>query len=444
MLNKIHNMISGRNSELRKSMLLSAVYKPVGMLISFFYTPILLSYLGEESYGIWSTMLSIINWINYFDIGIGQGLRNKLTKDLTNGDSDSAHKAISTAYVVLSVISVALMLIGTIIITQLDCFRVFNTSVNVKPALQISFIFICINFVLALSKMQLYATHQAEKVGLMTILVQLVNLLGIIGLKFFIKESILAVALVVGLSGLIVNVFFTGIVWGKFRMLIPHPRDFSRYMLKDICSIGIKFLFIQLAALILYSTDNIIITQLFGPEYVTPYHTSYTIFGLVNGLFGAFITPLWSKYTSAVELNDYVWIKNTVIKLDKMLPFVAAVLFVGCILFEPVSQIWLQRKLNYEPGLIPMMAVYFFLMVVGAIYSTVLNGMGKVNMQLILSVISAALNIPLSIYLGRDLGLRTTGVLIATIVCMLFTNIPIIISFHIDLKKCIAGSKKNS
>lgn len=429
--------MSSRNGELGKSMLLSVIFKPLGMLISFIYTPVLLAYLGEESYGIWSTLLSIINWINYFDVGIGNGLRNRLAKDLTNGDTDSARSAVSTAYIALSTITGVLFVAGMLVISGLDCFRVFNTTINVKPAFQISFVFLCINFVLSLSKMQLYATQQAEKVGLMTVLIQLFNLIGIIGLRFVTKQSITGVAIVVGMSGLLVNVIFTVKVWKRYSALVPRFSFFRREKLSDICSIGVKFFFIQIAALILYSTDNIIITQLFGPEYVTPYNTAYTVFGLVNGLFGAFIAPLWSRFTTAAELQDYVWMKKTILNLDKTLPFIALILIIGTVLFKPVSAIWLQKELVYDSGLIPLMAVYFFMMVQGSIYATAMNGMGRINLQLILSVISAVLNIPLSIYFGKYLNMRTTGVLLATIICLLLTNIPLTITLHRYLNKHI-------
>ena len=57
--------------------------KPVSMILSLMYTPILLNYLGNEKYGLWATLLSVINWVNYFDVGIGNGLRNLLAKELS-------------------------------------------------------------------------------------------------------------------------------------------------------------------------------------------------------------------------------------------------------------------------------------------------------------------------------------------------------------------------
>lgn len=89
------------------------------------------------------------------------------------------------------------------------------------------------------------------------------------------------------------------------------------------------------------------------------------------------------------------------------------------------------------------MAIYFFLQIWGSIYATVLNGIGHVNMQLVLGVSTAILNIPLSIFLGRECGLRTTGVLLATVICMLITDIPVTIHTHKFLNGMIKTYKKD-
>lgn len=419
-----------KKNPLKRSMFLNTLSKPASMLVSFLYTPILLSYLGNESYGIWAAMLSVINWINYFDVGIGNGLRNLLVKEINNNNLDEANQSVSTGYIALSVISSIVFSIGSTWILFGNINQAFGTDINIRPALFASFVFICINFVLSLSKVQLYATHQAEKVGFMTLSTQLLNLIGIIFISFFDHKSMLLVALVIGISGVIINLLFTGNIWTNYRYLVPRSSVFKVEKLKSICNVGLKFFGLQMAALILYTTDNMIIIHLFGPDSVTAYNIPFTAFGLVNGLFSAMMAPLWSKYTAATAKNDYVWMKNTILKLNKMLPIIAMILLAGVFFYKPLSIIWLQKELVYENGLIFMIALYYFLMIWGSIYSTALNGMGRVNLQLIFGVIGALLNIPLSIFLGGHLSMGTPGVLLATVICMLISNVILTIDTH--------------
>ena len=54
--------IQGRikRSKLGQSMLKNMLLKPIGYVLNLAYTPLLLSYLGDEKYGLWATILSII------------------------------------------------------------------------------------------------------------------------------------------------------------------------------------------------------------------------------------------------------------------------------------------------------------------------------------------------------------------------------------------------
>ena len=56
--------------------------KGTSLFLSMLYVPLFLECLDKTRYGIWVTIMSLVNWIGFFDIGIGQGLRNLLAKSL--------------------------------------------------------------------------------------------------------------------------------------------------------------------------------------------------------------------------------------------------------------------------------------------------------------------------------------------------------------------------
>ena len=53
----------------------------------------------------------------------------------------------------------------------------------------------------------------------------------------------------------------------------------------------------------------------------------------------------------------------------------------------------------------------------GSIYVNVANGLGRIKLQIICSVIGAIVNIPLSIFFAKGLGLGLVGIKLATIIC---------------------------
>jgi hypothetical protein len=67
-------------------------------------------------YGSWLTLRSIILWFAFFDIGLGNGLRNKFTEAKAPGNLERTRIYISTAYGLLILIFSARRL-------DLECMR---------------------------------------------------------------------------------------------------------------------------------------------------------------------------------------------------------------------------------------------------------------------------------------------------------------------------------
>ncbi|HOP12476.1 MAG TPA: LPS biosynthesis flippase, partial [Lentimicrobium sp.] len=86
-----------RSVKARKNILASFFIKGVSIIVGFIFVPLLIGYLGEVEYGIWITMSSILAWVNYFDIGLGNGLRNRFAESLAKGEHQMARIYVSTA-----------------------------------------------------------------------------------------------------------------------------------------------------------------------------------------------------------------------------------------------------------------------------------------------------------------------------------------------------------
>lgn len=420
---------------MRKSISINVILKPISMIISLIYTPLLLSYLGNEQYGIWTTIMSVINWINLFDLGIGNGLRNVLTKEIALNKYKDANRSVSTAYFILTIIILLIFTLCTFIGMFLNWNSIFNTDLNIDIVLIISFTFICLNFILSLQKIGYYAIQKSEIVSVMGICVQLFNLVGIFSLFFIKTDKLISIASLFGLSSVLFNVLFSYVLWRKYIFLRPNIKKFDQKKLHSICDLGFKFFFIQIAGMILYSTDSIIISQLFSSSEVTPYNTVYKAFGIVFSLFQAALTPFWSRFTVAYNKKEYKWIKQTMTKFKLIWLCLSLVLIAILPIYQKISDIWLGIELTYDDGLILSMAIYYILYIYSSIYSTTLNGLGKINVQLIFSTIGAIINIPISIFLAKYCNLRTTGICIGTIISLLLGNIAYTIEMKKNIKK---------
>lgn len=60
--------------------------KICNIIINLAYVPLLINSLNQDRYGIWLTITTIVSWIAFFDIGLGNGLRNKLAESIACKD----------------------------------------------------------------------------------------------------------------------------------------------------------------------------------------------------------------------------------------------------------------------------------------------------------------------------------------------------------------------
>ena len=74
---------------------------------------------------------------------------------------------------------------------------------------------------------------------------------------------------------------------------------------------------------------------------------------------------------------------------------------------------WVGNRVKVPMSLSVCMAIYTFELIFSQIYSYFLNGIGALKIQLWFTILAAILVVPLSIFLGRELGLE--GICIALI-----------------------------
>lgn len=407
-----------------KNIGISMIMKPISMVLSFVYTPLALTFLGETKYGIWAIILNIISWINYFDIGIGNGLRNKLSEAVALNDQESAQKYVSTAYIGTAIISSFFFIVVTVVWNALGMSEFFNLSVsdeNTDIVIIISVFFVCVNFILSLSKISAYAIQQPGIISVVSVIGQAIQIVVVlIALRLF-DESLMAIALMYGVVSLFDSIIIYLVVTRKRDYLRPVLSKAKKKYMKPLLTLGIGFFVMQISTLVLNTTDNLLISNLYGSAYVTPYSIVYKVFYTVVQIHAIIIMPMWSAYTEASAKKDIVWIKKTMRKINCITALLAVGVIIGIFLFEPLVALWLNRNLEYGKPLIVIVAIYMIAQMIGNNYSSLLCGVGHIKISTIIAGVGAVLNIPLSIYFAQDCGLKSAGIILGSLVVMMLS-----------------------
>ena len=388
-----------------KNVSLGVFYKILNMAIVFTTIPLLLNYLEKEQYGIWVTIFSLVNIVFFVDAGIGNGLKTKLSEALSLKNFKLAKSYISTAYISIFLISVLVLCIGVAGIFLINLQELFNTTIaenELKTVLLVTLFLVTTSFVLNLYKSFYYANQQALKVEFAMLIYQVTVLISTTILLHYFPRKLLFVALFYGSLNILVGLAFTFLFFKKNKKIQPSIAAFSKEKVKDLMSLSLAFFGIQLCMIVIFATDNLIITKLLGPSDVTNYDVVYKLFQVAITISVIAQDPFWALYTDAYQKQDFTWIKKTIIRLNKL--FVLFVFIIVGLFFaaKPLIKIWIQRDLLISTSLILFMAIFVIIRVYGIIYMTFLNSIGKVKLQLWLYIFGAIINIPLSIYFVKN------------------------------------------
>ena len=182
--------------------------------------------------------------------------------------------------------------------------------------------------------------------------------------------------------------------------------------------LGFRFFIIQIAGLIIFTTDNLIITQIFTPADVTIYNIAFKYFNTLVLVFGVILTPFWSAYTEAFAKKEFEWIKRVMNQLIRIWMLFAGIIVLILLISPLAYRLWVGSDIQIPQTLSVLMAIFAIITMWNNIYAYFVNGVGKIQLQLYSAVITGILNIPLSIIFAKNLHLGISGVILATIVCL--------------------------
>ncbi len=394
----------------KKNIAISFLVKGGAVLISLTLVPLTINYVTPAQYGIWLTISSIIGWLTFFDIGLSNGLRNKLAHSLATGKIEEAKSYISTTYAVLSIVSCLIFCLLFIINPFINWHSVLNIPINELNNIQTITLIVmgcfCVQFVTQTITIVLTAIHQSAKASLISLLSQFVVLIIIFLMSRHQSGSLLTLVFVLaGVPLLTLLVATIYLYKNSLKYIAPTLRLVNFDYGKDLLKTGSIFFVIQIGALILFQTDNIIITQILGPSHVTIFNVTYKLFSVIIMGFTIIITPLWSAFTDAYAKKDFKWIDNSLKRMRKIwLVFsILTLLILG--FSQQIFAFWIGKQIAVPISLSISMAVYVIAFTWQTMHVFLLNGIGKVRLQLILVTLSALLNVPLAIFLGRTYGL---------------------------------------
>jgi O-antigen/teichoic acid export membrane protein len=431
MIKLLYNRWMLTNSRTRivlKNTVLSVSLKGFSILMTFILVPLSLRSVTEKEYGIILTITSIISWISFLDVGIGNGLRNKLGKALAEKDALLARKYVSTAYYYVALIFAGVLVSYTVVHPFLDWHRLLNISILDVPRLQgcmyIVISLFVVRFILQLVGVVLLADQQSYKSDAILPLSNLLTIVWIYISYLAGETGFYNLIFSICASPIIVLVLYSIVLYsGKYKNLLPSREFVDPTMKKGLLNLGFKFFLLQVIALVIFSTSNILIAHFFAMEDVTVFNIAVRYYGIGLMVFGIVLTPLWGAFSDAWYQDDTKWIVRTMRRMIVLNFVILMGALVMLAYFDPISRLWLGKSVLVAPLFALSLIIYNFQFSFNNIFSYFLNGIGKINLQLYASIAGGVINIPATIFLVRNTNLGLASICIANILSLLPSSI---------------------
>jgi O-antigen/teichoic acid export membrane protein len=420
----------------------SLVVKVFSTVVTLALIPVSLHYIDKESYGVWLTIASVITWFSVFDFGLSNGLTNRLSEAFAVKDDRLAGIYLSTTYFILLLITAGLLVIYLFVSPFVNWNSVFSTKMDVsilRKTVHITFASFAFIFVLKpvvsllMAKQKHFLGNIIQALGNLTALV-LVFFMGpaMVDNKFVFFGSVLAFS-----YPFLILVFSIILYSSEYKAFRPSIARIDLSYSKSLFGLSLKFFIIQICVIVVLTGNNFLIAHFIDNSSVTYYNIAYRLYSIVSIFQLMFLQPLWNGFTHAYFVKDFDWIKGVIVKVNKMNFALCLGLCLLFLLHRNIYDLWIGKNIIIPFEIDLLLFIYFTLYLFMQTYVYFINGIGALNMQTMLGVVTIVMQYPLAYLLVEELNMGISGLLGLNI----FWVVVSLALWRMQYKKIMAGAK---
>lgn len=375
--------------------------------IAFLLTPFMVRNLGDRDYGLWVTVFSLTGYFGLFDQGIRPSLVRYVSRDHAAGNKEGLGRTISSAIALYLGVGLVTMAVAAVVAANTHSWmRVDPALVSLAPKLVLIVgATLALGFPLGvfgavLSGLQRYDI--ANGIGMVIGILRAVVFVVVLRMG----GGLLALAW----ASLVVNLLGHVWSWIAARQLLPGVSIGARLVesasLRRIANYGGWSFVGAIAGNIMFQTDSLVITAFLGVALATPFALAA---GLIDNARTLVHAAAWVLSPTASEmdtLGEGEKLRSMLITGSRYSVLVVWPVLLGLIVFgSNLLATWVGHRFEYASLLITVLAIPTMVSLPQSVASSLLFGIGKHRIVVILSVISALLNLGLSVWWAHSPGL---------------------------------------
>lgn len=416
---EMHELSAGRSKRLLHGVVTTLLGKGATMAVNFFTVPLAIHYLGTESFGIWTTISTGLAMLLVLDLGVANSLTNFLSEAYAKSDTAHAQRFATSALAVMTCIAAGIALIawfGWGYVPWLHVFRISSPAVaaTVSKSSAAALVVFLVGLPASLAQKILGSYQEFKVANAFTATGSLLNFVAVYALVRF-HASL--PALVAASAGALVLANIACLVWIFTRhkpWLRPRWKHVDAVASRNLIASGGELFIIQLAGLVVFNSDNLIVAHYLGANEVASYSLAWRLVGYASVLQTMIVPSLWPAFSEAFHSGDYVWVKRIFVRACSITMGTAAafVLLIG-FLGRAFIRLWAGQAAVPTQGLIWLMCCWILISTFMNNTATVLIARSKTRVQAWCSLVAAVANLWLSMYLVPRIG--SSGAVLGTI-----------------------------
>lgn len=412
-------------NELKAGALLSYVGLFINSLISIIYTPIMLNFLGQSEYGLYSLSNSVIGYISILNFGLGNAVIRYTAKYKMLKDEESCSKIYGMFFIMYALLGFIAFGVGLILTLNVDDIFVGSLSISELNTLKVLMLIITINISLGIGMglfgIIILAHEKFIYQKIIVIVSSIVSPLIIVPLLFMGYKSITLAVVTLMLNGITI-ILYMYYCFYVLRIEIKFHRV-EKSLLKEIFIFS-SYIFINLLIMKMYeSTDQVILGIYSGTIAISIYSIGIAFTGYFSGFSSAISNVFLSKVTGMItnQVSDNE-LSDLFIRIGRIQYIVISLALSGFIVFGlEFITLWVGKE--YQDSYIIAIIILVPMIV------SLIQGLGGVilqakNMQGFRTIVNAAvalLNVLLSVIFVQYWG--PIGCAIASAIAFFIGNI---------------------
>ncbi len=397
-------------------------------LSTFISLPLTVRYLGPERYGIWVVTVTITGWISMMEFGITDTLTNTIAETHATADRQKAARYTTNALMIALCFASVLFALGAIGWNRVDWSGFFKVThavhlSEIRNTLAIACSLtvltpLCTIGVKILSGYQ--QTHVANMVTAIGAVLSMAGLLVGMYLGFNMPLLFLCSSGFTTLSGL--SLLLWVVLIGK-PWLRPRVRHLDSLVARQLFSTGAPFFLIRIAGIVVFGTDNLVISHFLGADQVTPYSVTMRVVTYAQFIPSLMFASLWAAYAEAHARGDGQWIRRTYAHALRFnVAIILALLAILAVCGRWLIGIWAGQAAVPSETLLLAMSVWTIILGITGLQSCLLGGIGRTRIQSYAAIATGVINLILAVVLVQAIG--AIGAVTATILAYTCTIVP--------------------